>query len=309
MINTNFMIMSIYNKTRFGIVYLMPYYKIYSDQNRMTLYIVATPIGNLDDITLRAINTLKSVDLIAAEDTRHSGLLLQHLGIKAKLFALHDHNEQEKAHVLIEKLKSGLSIALISDAGTPLINDPGYHLVKACRENNINVVPIPGACAAIAALSVAGLPSNKFCYEGFLPAKTKARQDYLSTLCEESRTMIFYESTHRLLDTLKDMQTVWGSDKHIVLAKELTKTWETIVSYPVNELIRWLQEDSTRQKGEFILIVEGHSKTDNAIDAKVMTTLKLLVKELPLKKAAAITAEMYGLKKNQLYQIGLSLEN
>lgn len=309
MINTNFMIMSIYNKTRFGIVYLMPYYKIYSDQNRMTLYIVATPIGNLDDITLRAINTLKSVDLIAAEDTRHSGLLLQHLGIKAKLFALHDHNEQEKAHVLIEKLKSGLSIALISDAGTPLINDPGYHLVKACRENNINVVPIPGACAAIAALSVAGLPSDKFCYEGFLPAKTKARQDYLTTLCEESRTMIFYESTHRLLDTLKDMQTVWGSDKHIVLAKELTKTWETIVSYPVNELIRWLQEDSTRQKGEFVLIVEGHSKTDNAIDAKVMTTLKLLVKELPLKKAAAITAEMYELKKNQLYQIGLSLEN
>lgn len=287
----------------------MPYYKIYSDQNRMTLYIVATPIGNLDDITLRAINTLKSVDLIAAEDTRHSGLLLQHLGIKAKLFALHDHNEQEKAHVLIEKLKSGLSIALISDAGTPLINDPGYHLVKACRENNINVVPIPGACAAIAALSVAGLPSDKFCYEGFLPAKTKARQDYLTTLCEESRTMIFYESTHRLLDTLKDMQTVWGSDKHIVLAKELTKTWETIVSYPVNELIRWLQEDSTRQKGEFVLIVEGHSKTDNAIDAKVMTTLKLLVKELPLKKAAAITAEMYELKKNQLYQIGLSLEN
>ena len=288
--------MSIYNKTRFGIVYLMSYHKIYSDQNRMTLYIVATPIGNLDDITLRAINTLKSVDLIAAEDTRHSGLLLQHLGIKAKLFALHDHNEQEKAQVLIEKLKSGLSIALISDAGTPLINDPGYHLVKACRENNINVVPIPGACAAIAALSVAGLPSDKFSYEGFLPAKTKARQDYLTTLCEESRTMIFYESTHRLLETLNDMQTIWGCDKHIVLAKELTKTWETIVNYSVNELIDWLQEDSNRQKGEFVLIVEGHSKTDNAIDAKVMTTLKLLVKELPL-------------KKNQLYQIGLSLEN
>ena len=308
MINTNFMIMSIYNKTRFGIVYLMPYYKIYSDQNRMTLYIVATPIGNLDDITLRAINTLKSVDLIAAEDTRHSGLLLQHLGIKAKLFALHDHNEQEKAHVLIEKLKSGLSIALISDAGTPLINDPGYHLVKACRENNINVVPIPGACAAIAALSVAGLPSDKFCYEGFLPAKTKARQDYLSTLCEESRTMIFYESTHRLLDTLKDMQTVWGGDKYIVLAKELTKTWETIVSFPVNELIDWLNQDASRQKGEFVLIVAGYTESNKDIDPKAINTLKLLQKELPLKKAAAITAEIYGLKKNQLYQIGLNLE-
>ena len=275
----------------------------------MTLYIVATPIGNLNDITLRAIEILKNVDLIAAEDTRHSGLLLQHLGIKAKLFALHDHNEQEKSQILIEKLNSGLSIALISDAGTPLINDPGYHLVKACRENDIKVVPIPGACAAIAALSVAGLPSDKFSYEGFLPAKSKARQDYLTTLVNETRTMIFYESTHRLLDTLQDMQTVFGTDKQIVLAKELTKTWETIVSYSVNQLIYWLNEDVTRQKGEFVLIVEGHTKSDKDIDPNVINTLKLLVKELPLKKAAAITAEIYGLKKNQLYQIGLSFES
>lgn len=275
----------------------------------MTLYIVATPIGNLNDITLRAIEILKNVDLIAAEDTRHSGLLLQHLGIKAKLFALHDHNEQEKSQILIEKLNSGLSIALISDAGTPLINDPGYHLVKACRENDIKVVPIPGACAAIAALSVAGLPSDKFSYEGFLPAKSKARQDYLTTLVNETRTMIFYESTHRLLDTLQDMQTVFGTDKQIVLAKELTKTWETIVSYPVNQLINWLNKDVTRQKGEFVLIVEGHTKSDKDIDPNVINTLKLLVKELPLKKAAAITAEIYGLKKNQLYQIGLSFES
>lgn len=275
----------------------------------MTLYIVATPIGNLDDITLRAINTLKQVDLIAAEDTRHSGLLLQHLGIKAKLFALHDHNEQEKSQLLIEKLKSGLSIALISDAGTPLINDPGYHLVKACRENNINVVPIPGACAAIAALSVAGLPSDRFSYEGFLPAKTKARQDYLTTLIDEPRTMIFYESTHRLLDTLHDMQTIWGSDRQIVLAKELTKTWETIVHFSIKDLIEWLEEDSNRQKGEFVLIAEGVSKTDDVIDAKAINTLKLLLNELPLKKAAVITAEIYGLKKNQLYQLGLTFQN
>jgi 16S rRNA (cytidine1402-2'-O)-methyltransferase len=274
----------------------------------MTLYIVATPIGNLDDITLRAINTLKSVDLIAAEDTRHSGLLLQHLGIKAKLFALHDHNEQDKANFLIEKLKSGLSIALISDAGTPLINDPGYHLVKACRDNGINVVPVPGACAAIAALSVAGLPSDKFTYEGFLPAKSKARQDCLIKLLDEPRTMIFYESTHRLLDSLSDMQTIFGANKHIVLAKELTKTWETIVSFTVSQLIEWLNEDTNRQKGEFVLIVEGHAKTENDIDQKVISTLKLLQKELPLKKAAAITAEIYGLKKNQLYQIGLDAE-
>jgi 16S rRNA (cytidine1402-2'-O)-methyltransferase len=304
-----FDVRSIYNKLRFGIVYLASYYKIYSDLKIMTLYIVATPIGNLDDITLRAINTLKKVDLIAAEDTRHSGLLLQHLGIKAKLFALHDHNEQEKSAVLIEKLKAGLSIALISDAGTPLINDPGYHLVKACRENNINVVPIPGACAAITALSVAGLPSDRFSYEGFLPAKTKARQDHLSALLNEPRTMIFYESTHRLLDTLQDMQAIWGGDKHIVLAKELTKTWETIVNYPIKDLISWLQDDSNRQKGEFVLIAEGYHKTDDTIDAKAINTLKILLKELPLKKAAAITAEIYGLKKNQLYQLGLTFEN
>lgn len=274
----------------------------------MTLYIVATPIGNLDDITLRAIDTLKRVDLIAAEDTRHSGLLLQHLGIKAKLFSLHDHNEQEKAHVLIEKLQSGLSIALVSDAGTPLINDPGYHLVKACRENDIKVVPIPGACAAIAALSVAGLPSDKFIYEGFLPAKSKARQDSLASLITEPRTMIFYESTHRILETLKDMQTILGADKQIVLAKELTKAWETIVSFPVNELIDWLNQDASRQKGEFVLIVAGYTESNKDIDPKAINTLKLLQKELPLKKAAAITAEIYGLKKNQLYQIGLNLE-
>lgn len=274
----------------------------------MTLYIVATPIGNLDDITLRAIDTLKRVDLIAAEDTRHSGLLLQHLGIKAKLFSLHDHNEQEKAHVLIEKLQSGLSIALVSDAGTPLINDPGYHLVKACRENDIKVVPIPGACAAIAALSVAGLPSDKFIYEGFLPAKSKARQDSLASLITEPRTMIFYESTHRILETLKDMQTIFGADKQIVLAKELTKTWETIVSFPVNELIDWLNQDASRQKGEFVLIVAGYTESNKDVDPKAINTLKLLQKELPLKKAAAITAEIYGLKKNQLYQIGLNLE-
>ena len=274
----------------------------------MTLYIVATPIGNLDDITLRAIDTLKRVDLIAAEDTRHSGLLLQHLGIKARLYSLHDHNEQEKAQVLIEKLQAGLSIALISDAGTPLINDPGYHLVKACRENGIKVVPIPGACAAIAALSVAGLPSDKFIYEGFLPAKSKARQDSLASLITEPRTMIFYESTHRLLETLKDMQTIFGANKQIVLAKELTKTWETIVSFPVNELIDWLNQDASRQKGEFVLIVAGYTESNKDIDPKAINTLKLLQKELPLKKAAAITAEIYGLKKNQLYQIGLNLE-
>lgn len=271
-----------------------------------TLYIVATPIGNLGDITLRALDVLKHVDLIAAEDTRHTGMLLQHFVINAKLFALHDHNEQQKAQVLIEKLKEGLSIALVSDAGTPLINDPGYHLVHQCQQENIKVVPIPGACAAIAALSAAGLPSDRFCYEGFLPAKSKGRCDQLNHLLTEPRTLIFYESTHRLMDCLHDMQMVFGEERYIVLAKELTKTWETIIGLPIKLLIEWLQEDSHRCKGEFVLIVEGYKKPENnELDPQILKTLQLLQKELPLKKAAAITAEIYGVKKNDLYKIGL----
>lgn len=174
-----------------------------------TLYIVPTPIGNLRDITQRALDVLKNVDLIAAEDTRHSGILLQHFAINARMFALHDHNEQQKADQLISKLQQGDSIALVSDAGTPLINDPGYHLVTRCREAGITVIPLPGPCAAITALSAAGLPSDRFCYEGFLPAKSKGRKDVLRALEQETRTLIFYESTHRLLDSLQDMVEVW----------------------------------------------------------------------------------------------------
>lgn len=272
-----------------------------------TLYIVATPIGNLGDITLRAIETLKQVDLIAAEDTRHSGLLLQHLAIQGRLFALHDHNEQQKSAVLIEKLKSGLSIALISDAGTPLINDPGYHLVKACYEQKINVVPIPGPCAAIAALCVSGLPTDRFCYEGFLPSKSKSRIDVLTQLQQETRTIVFYESTHRIMDSLNDMLTIYGADRMVVLAKELTKSWETVIHQPLGQLIAWLKIDSNRQKGEFVLIVEGFQQAEQqTFDPKAIKLLHQLQQELPLKKAAAIVAEIYGLKKNQLYQIGLT---
>lgn len=271
-----------------------------------TLYIVATPIGNLGDITLRAIDTLKHVDLVAAEDTRHSGILLQHLGIQAKLYPLHDHNEQQKAQQLIDRLKSGISIALISDAGTPLINDPGYHLVKACHEQSIRVVPIPGACAAITALCVSGLPTDRFCYEGFLPAKSKARIDYLNQLMEETRTLVFYESTHRIIDSLQDMLQVFGTQRSLVLAKELTKSWETVIQKPIDQVINWLQEDDNRQKGEFVLIVEGyHKNTADDIDPNAIKLLNRLQQELPLKKAAAIVADIYGLKKNQLYQRGL----
>jgi len=272
------------------------------------LYIVATPIGNLQDITQRALDTFAQVDLIAAEDTRHSGLLLSHYGIKKPFFALHDHNEQEKAHILVEKLKQGSHIALISDAGTPLISDPGFHLVRQCREAGIRVVPLPGACAAITALCASGIASDRFCFEGFLPAKSKARKDKLENIAEEDRTLIFYESTHRILDTLEDMQSVLGEERYIVLAREITKTWETITGNTIKNLREWLLEDPNRTKGEMVLIVEGKPKSDNndEISPQAVKALELIAEELPLKKAAAIVAELYGYKKNALYQFGLA---
>ncbi|QPI42729.1 MULTISPECIES: 16S rRNA (cytidine(1402)-2'-O)-methyltransferase [Pectobacterium] len=279
-----------------------------ADISASTLYIVPTPIGNLGDITQRALAVLASVDLIAAEDTRHTGLLLQHFAINARLFALHDHNEQQKADVLLAKLQSGQSIALVSDAGTPLINDPGYHLVRRCREAGVRVVPLPGACAAITALSASGLASDRFCYEGFLPAKTKARKDTLRDLGEERRTLIFYESTHRLLDSLQDISEVLGAERYVVLAREITKTWESIHGAPVGELLAWIKEDENRRKGEMVLIVEGHQADDSALSAEALRTLMLLRAELPLKKAAALAAEIHGVKKNALYRYGLEQE-
>lgn len=271
------------------------------------LYIVATPIGNLGDITQRALDTLSSVDLIAAEDTRHSGLLLSHYGIKKPFFALHDHNEQQKAVVLVEKLAKGENIALISDAGTPLISDPGFHLVRQCRQAGVKVVPIPGACAAITALCASGVASDRFCFEGFLPAKTKARCDKLTELENESRTLIFYESTHRILDTLADMQKIFGEERYIVMAREITKTWETIYSDQLGNLIEWLNEESNRIKGEIVLIVEGkpHHVAEE-FSKQAIKLLELLCQTLPLKKAASIVAETFGYKKNALYQYGLA---
>lgn len=271
-----------------------------------TLYIVPTPIGNLGDITQRALSVLQSVDLIAAEDTRHTGLLLQHFGINARLFALHDHNEQYKAETLLAKLQEGQSIALVSDAGTPLINDPGYHLVRTCREAGIRVVPLPGPCAAIAALSAAGLPSDRFCYEGFLPAKSKGRRDALKAIEQEPRTLIFYESTHRLIDSLDDICAVLGESRYVVLARELTKTWESIHGAPIGELAAWVKEDENRRKGEMVLIIEGFKvQSDEELPADALRTLALLQKELPLKKAAALAAEIHGVKKNALYKYAL----
>ncbi|BBI92318.1 putative methyltransferase [Serratia symbiotica str. Tucson] len=270
-----------------------------------TLYVVPTPIGNLGDITYRALEVLKNVDLIAAEDTRHTGLLLQHFAISARLFALHDHNEQQKTEQLLVKLQAGQSIALVSDAGTPLINDPGYHLVRRCREAGIRVVPLPGACAATTALCAAGVASDRFCYEGFLPAKTKGRKDTLMALAEEARTLIFYESTHRLVESLQDMVTVWGPQRYVVLARELTKTWESIYGAPVGAVLAWVQEDEMRRRGEMVLIVEGHKAQEDVLPLDALRTLALLQKELPLKKAAALAAEIHGVKKNALYKQAL----
>ncbi|WP_159738063.1 16S rRNA (cytidine(1402)-2'-O)-methyltransferase [Vibrio atypicus] len=271
-----------------------------------TLYIVPTPIGNLGDITQRAIDVLSSVDLIAAEDTRHTGKLLSHFSIQTKTFALHDHNEQQKAQVLVEKLMAGHSIALVSDAGTPLISDPGYHLVTKCRQAGVKVVPLPGACAVITALSASGLPSDRFSFEGFLPAKSKGRKDKFLEIAKVERTCIFYESPHRIVDSLEDMLEILGPDREVVLARELTKTFETIQSMPLGELVEWVKSDSNQQRGEMALLIHGdRTSSDDSIPDEVTRTLTILTKELPLKKAAAMAAEIYNLKKNALYKWGL----
>ncbi|MCW8332705.1 16S rRNA (cytidine(1402)-2'-O)-methyltransferase [Vibrio sp. SCSIO 43135] len=271
-----------------------------------TLYIVPTPIGNLGDITQRAIEVLSSVDVIAAEDTRHTGKLLAHFNIQTKTFPLHDHNEQQKAQVLVERLLAGQSIALVSDAGTPLISDPGYHLVNKCRQAGVKVVPLPGACAVITALSASGLPSDRFSFEGFLPAKSKGRKDKFLEIAKAERTCIFYESPHRITDSLKDMLEILGPDREVVLARELTKTFETIQGKPLGELIEWVLADENQQRGEMVLLIHGHRESaEDSLPEEATRTLAILTKELPLKKAAAMAAEIYNLKKNALYKWGL----
>jgi len=269
------------------------------------LYIVATPLGNIGDITYRAIDILKGVDLIAAEDTRHSGKLLSYYQISKPTFPLHDHNERQRGSVLIEKIKAGQSVALISDAGTPLISDPGYHLVNECREAGVDVVPVPGACAAITALSAAGLPSDRFSFEGFLPVKEKAKSEKLIRLAEETQTMIFYESPRRIQDTVKHIINIMGADRKLVIARELTKMFESYYVLPAGEMLDWLNQDTNHCRGEFVLMVAGASKEQSALSVEAINTLTLLKKELPLKKAAAITAEIHNLKKNDLYKWGL----
>jgi len=276
--------------------------------NSGTLYIVATPIGNLGDITQRALDILTQVDVIACEDTRHTGKLLSAFSIKNKTLSLHDHNERQKQEYIASLLEEGKSIALVSDAGTPLISDPGFHLVRHCRQLGLPVSPIPGACAAIAALSSAGLPTDRFSFEGFLPSKSGARQATLAALANESRTMVFYDAPRRAIDTVEDIVATLGGERYVVIARELTKTFETVYSDTAQNLLTWLKEDPNQLKGEMVLIIEGHKIDPNAISPKVIDTLKLLLEEMKPKKACAITAEIYGVKKNALYDIALSLK-
>jgi 16S rRNA (cytidine1402-2'-O)-methyltransferase len=277
------------------------------DSHAGELYIVATPIGNLDDITQRAISTLKKVDFIAAEDTRHSTRLLQHFSIETPMIAYHEHSDIKRLQKISQLLANGKSIALISDAGTPLISDPGYQLVKAVRAQGINVVPIPGVCAFVTALSVAGLPSDRFVFEGFMPTKKTARCQYLTALVREQRTMIFYESSHRILASITDMQDILGGDRVAVVARELTKTFETILDGSLETLVETITADANQQRGEFVVIVSGYKKSDEfvSIDESVIKMMTALLEELPIKKAAAICAKITGLNKRDLYQWAL----
>jgi 16S rRNA (cytidine1402-2'-O)-methyltransferase len=272
-----------------------------------TLFVVATPIGNLEDLTPRASQTLASVDLVAAEDTRHTMRLLFTIGAKPALIALHDHNEERAVHGIIESLKDGKDVALVSDAGTPLVSDPGFRLVRAAHENDITIVPIPGACAVTAALSAAGLPTDRFCFEGFAPSKRAARRDWLQALAGEERTMVIYESVHRIAACLADMVDVFGADRPAFVGRELTKMHEECVQESLGELQRRIDAGDIRSKGEFVIVVSGAAAAAAAtIDSDRL--LAELSSCLSAKDAARIAANITGEKKNALYERILELK-
>jgi 16S rRNA (cytidine1402-2'-O)-methyltransferase len=266
-----------------------------------SLSVVATPIGHRDDISARAIQTLRNVAVIAAEDTRHSRPLLQHHGIDTPLVALHEHNEREVVEALVGRLLGGESVALISDAGTPLISDPGFRLVRAARAAGVRCVPVPGACAAIAALSVAGLPSDRFVFEGFLPPKPAARRTRLQELAGEGRTLIFYESSHRIAESLADMRDVFGAAREAVLARELTKLFETVLGEPLDELAQRVATDPDQQRGECVVLVAGRGEETDARLAEGLRVFAILREELPPARAAKLAAAISGAPRKLLY--------
>ncbi len=272
-----------------------------------TLFVVATPIGNLEDMSPRARQTLVEVDLIAAEDTRHTGRLLSHLGVKTPQFAMHDHNEEKAASSLITELQSGKSVALVSDAGTPLLSDPGYRLVQAAHESGIAVSPIPGPSAMTAALSVCGLPTDRFCFEGFTPSKAGARLKRLRELAQEPRTMVFFESVHRIDDCLKDMLEAFGDDRPAFLGREISKLHEQCLSTTVGDLAERVAQGGITLKGEFVIVVGG-AATPTGPGFDIDRLLLELDEALPPKRAAAIAAKVSGEKRNALYQRLLDLK-
>ena len=266
-----------------------------------TLHVVATPIGNLGDLSPRALETLKRVDAICAEDTRHTRQLLAHFGLERPLLALHEHNEGDAAAPLVARLLAGDSVALVSDAGTPLVSDPGFRLVRAARAAGVRVSPVPGPSALVAALSAAGLPSDRFVFEGFLPAKAKARREHLQALAAEPRTLIFYEASHRIEETLADMAMAFGDERPAVVARELTKLFETVLDGGLAGLARRVREDANQRKGEFVVLVQG---APEAADAKVAEGRRLyarLCEHLPPSTAAKLAADLSGAPRKALY--------
>lgn len=286
------------------------------NEKKGTLYIVATPIGNLGDITHRAIETLKKVDKICAEDTRNTRKLLTHFGIQGDLQALHDHNETNRIEQIKGWLDSGENIALVSDAGTPLISDPGYHLVNQLggdgTDSNVTyrIEPIPGASAIITALSIAGLPTNRFTFEGFLPAKSVGRNKVLQANALEPRTQVYYESSHRVAVTIQAMLDIYGSERKVVLARELTKLYEQVFRGNIEQLNDWINADPMHQKGEFVLMLEGHEEQsdDAMIESSSRDLLSILLDELPVKQAASLAARITGRKKNELYRLAMTIK-
>lgn len=266
------------------------------------LWVVATPIGNREDFSLRAITTLRAAAVIAAEDTRHSRPLLAHHGIATPLVALHEYNEREVVAALVQRLADGESVALISDAGTPLVSDPGFRLVRAARAAGIRCAPVPGACAAIAALSVAGLPSDRFVFEGFLPPKPAARRARLQALVDEPRTLIFYESSHRIAESLADLRDVFGAEREAVLARELTKVFETVLGEPLAALAARVAGDPDQQRGECVILVAGHPEEADAKLAAGRRAFAILREELPPAKAAKLAAAISGASRKALYE-------
>jgi len=272
-----------------------------------TLFVVATPIGNLEDLTLRARQTLVEVSLIAAEDTRHTGRLLMHIGCKTRLIALHDHNEEKAVAGVLEVLLGGNSVALVSDAGTPLLSDPGFRLVRAAREQDIAVSPVPGASAVTAALSVAGIATDRFCFEGFAPAKHAARKEWLQRLQFERRTLVVYESVHRIGECLSDMVEVFGAQRPAFIGRELTKMHEQCVRASLGELQARVESGAIVDKGEFVIVVSG-SDHEHESPLEVDRLLRALCKKLSAKDAAKVAAEATGLKRNALYERLLELK-